>query len=124
QSATGWSGHSEKSSDLSRTNSNTIRASLSSKLKPVKPGGEIVRWTMWILVDNFGPRCTLLYLFRRIALSPFARTCPPRPRRFPREGAAVFVGHRGEARLRTAPRCGFAAQASERDRRWILPPLR
>jgi len=79
---------------------------------------------MWILVDNFGLRCTLRYLLPSIALSPFARAYPPRPRRLPREGAAFFVGHRGEARLRAAPRSGLAAQASERDRRWVLPPLR
>jgi hypothetical protein len=76
-------------------------------------------------VDNFGLQCTPLYLLPKlIALSPFARAYPPRPRRLPREGAPFLVGHRGETRLRAAPRSGLAAQAPERDRRWVLPPLR
>ena len=78
QIATGWSGHSAKSSDLSRTNTNTMRASLSSKHEPVKPGREIIRRKMWILVDNARTPQTLLHLLPRIALSPFAGTYPPR----------------------------------------------
>jgi hypothetical protein len=52
-------------------------ASSSSKRTPVKPGGKIVRWEMWILVDNPDRRALLLRLLPRIALSPFARTYPP-----------------------------------------------
>ena len=49
-----------------------------SKHEPVKPGNEIVRWKVWMLVDNLRPRPVLLHLLRRIALSPFAGTYAPR----------------------------------------------
>ena len=78
QSATGWSGHITKSNDLSRMNTNTMRASSFSKHERVKPGDEIVRWKVWTLVDNSRPTRALLHLLRRIALSTFAGTFPPR----------------------------------------------
>jgi hypothetical protein len=46
------------------------------KHEPVKPGSEIVRWKVWILVDNSGPPSTLLQFLRWIALSPFVGTFP------------------------------------------------
>jgi hypothetical protein len=53
-------------------------ASSSSKHKPVKPGGEIIRCKVWILVDKARTPQTLLHLLPRIALCPCAGTYPPR----------------------------------------------
>src|SRR5262249_1559203 len=55
-----WSGHITKSNDLSRMNTNTMRASSFSKHEHVKPGGEIVRWKVWTLVDSSRPTRALL----------------------------------------------------------------
>src|SRR5207249_11807523 len=91
-----------------------MRASLSSKHKPVKPGAEIVRWKMWILVDNSRAPRALLHILPWIALSLFAGTYPPRPRRLPCEGAALCGGHGLQPTL--------AALAAERDSVRVLLP--
>ena len=49
-----------------------MRASWSSKHEPVKPGREIIRCKLWILVDNARTPQTLLHLHPRIALCPAA----------------------------------------------------
>src|SRR5262249_51208707 len=49
-----------------------MRASWSSKHEPVKPGREIIRCKVWILVDNARTPQTLLHLHPRIALYPVA----------------------------------------------------
>src|SRR5881396_3330797 len=90
-----------------------MRASLSSKHKPVKPGAEIVRWKMWILVDNSRAPRALLHILPWIAYS-CLRGLIHRPRRLPCEGAALCSGHGLQPTL--------AALAAERDSVRVLLP--
>jgi hypothetical protein len=46
-------------------NTNTTRASSSSKHEPVKPGSEIVWWKVWILVGNLERRTLSVIFFSR-----------------------------------------------------------
>jgi len=46
-------------------NTNTARASWSSRHEPVKPGNEIVWWKVWILVGNSDRRTFFVMFFGR-----------------------------------------------------------
>jgi hypothetical protein len=106
--------------------------------KPVKRGGKIVRWKVWILVDNSRAPHTSLQLLRWIALSSFAGTFPPgsaRPCGETRANQRTSSGgryrsffHRARAALRASSLRSSAVIAAYRARTpapaAALPPRR
>jgi len=117
QSATGWSGHSSKSNDLSRTNSNTTRASSSSGTSPVKYRQ---RNNSVEGVDTGGQRGTTEQFDSpsRRGLFPPA----PAPRASRAASGSVRSEQRGNARGRASSTCtwsfsGGTTRATSRTRR-------